>query len=212
MIPAPAMSNLIMLQTLDLSMNPLSTMSTRDLSSLPQLTNVTVTRCPVLTSVQPGVFSDNNVIQHLNISNNPQLSSWSPDFLHGSNSLIELDISDNNLSTVILPKLPSLQQIKLENNPWLCDCKLIQMQLKLLQLKLRNSPLCHRPRGVSDQVLTQVKLVPCDSHTSEEYSEENLSEQHYFIYLLISASCLSIIGLVFILSRRKLCLIISQLR
>merc|ERR1711976_989315 len=66
------------------------------------------------------------------------------------------------------------------------------------------------------ELVTRVRLEPCDSSISRglgmQEPEEGERGQMFYLCLFTSLTCLSIIGLVLIFTRRKLAQIISQLR
>ena len=68
--PGPALAPLRSLQQLDLSSTQLQQLGAGELQ-LPQLGRLTVTGCPQLARLGPGVFLDTPRLQHLNISHNP---------------------------------------------------------------------------------------------------------------------------------------------
>ena len=62
--------------------------------------------------------------------------------------------------------------------------------------------------------VTRLRMEPCELGQSEGrgHGEAGAGDQLFYLSLLISLSCLSIIGLVLLFTRRKLAQIISQLR
>ena len=150
----------------------------------------------------------------MNISHNPKLSSWHQDTLEELQYLSELDIQSNNLKTVLIPFLPSLQRLHVNDNPWSCDCRLMELQNILHQLPSTSRASCHLPRHLSDKLITDIIIHPCDSHNSQEFSDEthDLGNQTYYFYLLISIACLSIVLLILLINRRRLTDTIAEFR
>ena len=72
------------------------------------------------------------------------------------------------------------------------------------------------PRSRRGELVTRVRLELCDPSISRGLgmleTEEGERGQMFYLCLFTSLTCLSIIGLVLIFTRRKLAQIISQLR
>ena len=68
--PGPALAPLRSLQQLDLSSTQVAQLGAGELQ-LPQLARLAVTGCPQLARLEPGLFRDTPLLQHLNISHNP---------------------------------------------------------------------------------------------------------------------------------------------
>ena len=202
------------LQMLDLSRTLIPKLEAEDLKEMVLMTNLTIAHCSKLASIESGAFSNMSLLICLNVSHNPELSAWDPDTLDDLQYLSDLDIHANNLKTVLIPFLPSLQRINVANNPWICDCRLMEMQNMLQQLPSTSMASCHLPRHLSDKLITDVIIHPCDSHSSQEFSDEthDLENQYHYFYLFISIACLSIVLLILIINRRRLTDTITEYR
>ena len=134
-----------------------------------------------------------------------------PGSLSGQHQLSVLDLSQTRLASLSLPGLASLASLLVEDNPWACDCRLVSLQSLLRSLNPASGAECESPRSRRGELVTRVRLEPCDPSLSQlEAGEEE--GQMFYLCLFISLTCLSIIGLILIFTRRKLAQIISQLR
>ena len=134
-----------------------------------------------------------------------------PGSLSGQDQLSVLDLSRTRLSSLSLPGLASLASLLVEDNPWACDCRLVSLQSLLRSLNPASGALCESPGSRRGELVTRVRLEPCDPSLSQLEAEEE-EGQMFYLCLFISLTCLSIIGLILIFTRRKLAQIISQLR
>ncbi|CAL8383414.1 unnamed protein product [Boreogadus saida] len=78
-----------------------------------------------LTEIPEGTFGESRSLIKLRLGNNPHLSAVSEDAFLGLTSLRELELERNALSTLragALSQLPSLRLVRLEGNPWVCNC------------------------------------------------------------------------------------------
>ena len=187
------------LQYLDLSQTLISSLMPGDLQSMVDLKNLTMTYCKQLTSIQQSSLPTSVI--NLNISSNPQLSDIHPEALVSLKNLQFFDISSNNLFSLSVPQ--NVQLLRLENNPWKCDCRLTQ-----LQNKLRNQSFdaeCYSPDELSGQYISKVTLHSCDTETEQLSSKKAKpkDEDNTFIFSLVSVAVLSILILIILsLSKR----------
>ena len=141
------------------------------------------------------------------------LSIIAPGSLSDLRQLSVLDLSQSSLTSLSLPGLASLTSLLVEDNPWACDCRLVSLQSLLLRLNPASEAVCESPRSRRGELVTRVRLEPCDPSLSQLEAEEEEEEgQMFYLCLFISLTCLSIFGLILIFTRRKLAQIISQLR
>ena len=92
----------------------------------------------------------------------------------------------------------------------------MSLQALLVRVSPASRAECESPRSWRGELVTRVRLEPCDPSISRGLGmlepEEGERGQMFYLCLFISLTCLSIIGLVLIFTRRKLAQIISQLR
>ena len=89
-----------------------------------------------LTEIPSGTFRDSRSLIKLRLGNNPYLSMVSMDAFLGLTSLRELELDRNALSGLdveVLSQLPSLRVLRLEGNPWVCNCNFAKLFLWLLE-------------------------------------------------------------------------------
>ncbi|XP_028848330.1 leucine-rich repeat-containing protein 38 [Denticeps clupeoides] len=78
-----------------------------------------------LTEIASGTFGESRSLIKLRLGNNPHLSTVGRDAFLGLTSLRELELERNALSGLdvgVLSQLPSLRTLRLEGNPWVCNC------------------------------------------------------------------------------------------
>ena len=79
-----------------------------------------------LTVVGPHHLAGLQHLLSLQLSHNPSLTSIQPGGLASLASLEQLNIAGGNLTTLsLLP--PSVQAVRAERNPWLCDCNIAEL-------------------------------------------------------------------------------------
>lgn len=78
-----------------------------------------------LTEIHSGTFGESRSLIKLRLGNNPYLSMVGTDAFIGLTSLRELELERNGLTELdvrVLEPLPSLRILRLDGNPWLCNC------------------------------------------------------------------------------------------
>lgn len=89
-----------------------------------------------LTEIQSGTFGESRSLIKLRLGNNPNLSVVSKDAFQGLTSLRELELEQNGLSGLdvgVLGQLPSLRVVRLEGNPWECNCNFAKLFAWLME-------------------------------------------------------------------------------
>ncbi|XP_028664226.1 leucine-rich repeat-containing protein 38-like [Erpetoichthys calabaricus] len=81
--------------------------------------------CNNLTEIPAGTFGGSHSLIKLRLGSNPYLSMVSKDAFSGLTALRELELERNalyGLQVAAVSQLPSLRVLKLEGNPWVCNC------------------------------------------------------------------------------------------
>jgi len=209
-VPGEALLEVGGLLHLDLSHNNFTVLPSHALAGLPRLESLAVSHCPLLQRVETGVFSPD--LSSLDLSHNPRLSSLQSDSLVGLARLQRLLIQGNNLSSAVVP--PSLQSLRAENNPWLCDCDLLQLQRSLARLSNLSPAVCHLPAKYRGQDVLQVSLQHCRQgrHSGRHREQEEERSNYLYFYCIVSAGCCTILLLVLIFSRKHLIRAVTKSR
>ncbi|XP_072887885.1 leucine-rich repeat-containing protein 38-like [Hemitrygon akajei] len=117
---------------LDLSNNSLSTISKGTFSTT-KLIYLDL-RYNNFSQLSPGAFSSARRLIRLRLGNNPNLEKVDKEAFQSLNVLQVLELNDNALeilSVTALSSLPSLRTLRLEGNPWLCNCTFAHLFLWL---------------------------------------------------------------------------------
>lgn len=102
-----------------------------------------------LTEIPSGTFGQSRSLIKLRLGNNPYLSMVNEDAFLGLTSLRELELERNALSGLqvgALSQLPSLRVVRLEGNPWVCNCNFANLfgWLEENSQKLPNGKCLHQ--------------------------------------------------------------------
>ncbi|KAK6307884.1 leucine-rich repeat-containing protein 38-like [Coregonus clupeaformis] len=89
-----------------------------------------------LTEIQSETFGESRSLIKLRLGNNPYLSQVEEDAFLGLTSLRELELERNGLQGLdvgVLEPLTSLRVLRLEGNPWVCNCHFAKLFVWLME-------------------------------------------------------------------------------
>ncbi|KAF5308821.1 hypothetical protein FQR65_LT00521 [Abscondita terminalis] len=143
---------------LDLSGNLLVSVPTEAFLECPSLMKLTLNSNPIKT-VRTAAF---NHLSYLNtlILSECEISYVEDGAFDSLNSLERLHLDGNKLTSIkgnrILPH--SLRGIELQNNPWECDCHIVDLHTWLMDINLPNSmsPTCQGPSRLSGRAIRSI--------------------------------------------------------
>lgn len=125
-----------------------------------------------LTEIPKGTFGESRSLIKLRLGNNPYLSMVNEEAFMGLTSLRELELERNALSTLqvgALSQLPSLRVVRLEGNPWICNCNFANLFTWLMENshKLPNGRFCPRAGPKNSLSKQHLKHFHSESATRE---------------------------------------------
>ncbi|KAI5093348.1 leucine-rich repeat-containing protein 38-like isoform X1 [Silurus meridionalis] len=157
-----------------------------------------------LTEIAKGTFGESRSLIKLRLGNNPHLSMVNEDAFRGLTSLRELELERNALSSLqvgALSQLPSLRVVRLEGNPWVCNCNFANLFAWLVE----NS---HKlPNGIDSMecsLPTDGRRVPLSQLSQDSFREcqitLTLTDFLIIIFSGISVSVAAIMASFFLAS------------
>ncbi|XP_055544344.1 carboxypeptidase N subunit 2-like isoform X2 [Wyeomyia smithii] len=122
--------------------NPIQMLNDESFFDLDKLTHLNISGMTQLKDIDIGTFSGLKSLEVLTCSNNPMLSEFDLSDLKGLMRLRQLDLSNCGLQHLSLDEtipehddssdiahievFPKLRSVRLESNPWHCDCQLYE--------------------------------------------------------------------------------------
>lgn len=129
------------LKSLYVGVNPIEELTEQSFLGLTNLVHLNISFMPKLLEVKEHTFSQLKHLEMLISSDNPRMAKFDVESLRWLKSLRELHLSNCSLETLnIAAKVddeneevdfPKLRLLKLEHNPWHCDCRLLRTLLEL---------------------------------------------------------------------------------
>nr|XP_029733217.1 platelet glycoprotein V-like isoform X1 [Aedes albopictus] len=123
--------------------NPIQRLDEESFFDLDHLTQLNISGMSLLDDVDTGTFSGLKSLEVLSCTNNPKLVEFDMSDLKGLIRLRQLDIShcaiehlrldepipvqDETSDIAFIETFPKLRSVKLEGNPWHCDCELYEI-------------------------------------------------------------------------------------
>ncbi|XP_062546499.1 platelet glycoprotein V isoform X2 [Armigeres subalbatus] len=127
------------LMALYIGENPIQRLDDESFSDLDHLTQLNISGMPLLDDIDTGTFAELKSLEVLSCSHNPKLDKFDMSDLKGLIRLRQLDISYCVIEHLLLDEpipvqdkssdidtFPKLRSVKLEGNPWHCDCELYE--------------------------------------------------------------------------------------
>ncbi|RWS31621.1 Leucine-rich repeat neuronal protein 2-like protein [Leptotrombidium deliense] len=126
-IPKDSLNDVSSLQVLQIGQNPFEKINSKAFSSLKSLKSLDVSRCSLLTRIDPFAFVNIDQLQRLELSYNPNLKFLDADVFNFLTNLRYLSLRGNALSTLD-PKFESIGNqvdiLDVRDNPFICNCSL----------------------------------------------------------------------------------------
>lgn len=144
---------------LDLSGNLLVSVPTEAFMDCPSLMKLTFNSNPIRT-LRKAAFNHLSFLNTLALSE-CEISHVEEGAFQGLHSLERLHLDGNKLTTLqgnqLLPQ--SLRGVELQNNPWECDCHIVDLHKWLLDINLPNAvaPICRSPARLAAR---EIRIVP----------------------------------------------------
>lgn len=164
------------LQLLDLSENAFSNLTS--VPAMKSLTTLVVSHCNNLTEVAKGALSQLPALKHLLLHSNRKLNSIHPAALvsppvppaetHTWPPIESLDLHDNSLGYLessLVARWETVTELRLDGNPWVCDCDNQWLIGTLLPTVERTNPkfglglLCAEPVEMRGQSLRHLRAI-----------------------------------------------------
>ncbi|XP_072512419.1 leucine-rich repeat-containing protein 38 [Salminus brasiliensis] len=150
-----------------------------------------------LTEIPTGTFGESRSLIKLRLGNNPHLRMVGKGAFLGLTSLRELELERNALSSLeveVLSQLPSLRVIRLEGNPWVCNCHFAKL---FLWLKENRHKLKYGLDDMECSVSMDREQVPLSKLSEDSFREclGMLTLKDYLI-VIFSGICISVAAII----------------
>ncbi|KAL7837843.1 hypothetical protein SRHO_G00275540 [Serrasalmus rhombeus] len=157
-----------------------------------------------LTEIPKGAFGESRSLIKLRLGNNPYLSMVNEDAFRGLTSLRELELERNALSGLqvgALSQLPSLRVVRLEGNPWVCNCTFANLFTWLIE---NSHKLPHGIESMECSLPMDGRRVPLSQLSQDSFREcqvtLTLTDFLIIIFSGISVSVAAIMASFFLAS------------
>ncbi|KAG7519481.1 leucine-rich repeat-containing protein 38-like [Solea senegalensis] len=150
-----------------------------------------------LTDIPSGTFGESRSLIKLRMGNNPYLTVVGKDAFMGLTSLRELDLERNGFTELdvrVLEPLSSLQMLRLEGNPWLCNCHFAKLFVWLTE---NSHKLPSGMEGIECALPLLGRRIPLSLLSEDSFRQchGNLTLMDYLI-VIFSGICVSVAAIV----------------
>uniref|UniRef100_A0A5S6R1E9 LRRCT domain-containing protein n=1 Tax=Trichuris muris TaxID=70415 RepID=A0A5S6R1E9_TRIMR len=205
-IPTLSFQPLSDLSLLTISDNPFDELSTSCFEGLSRLTQLVITKCPHLRTVNLNAFSGLFDLETLILAENPALSQFHPLAFETDAPLAlkQVYLFGNNLTRLPKGLLPwsQLAELDLRGNPWQCDCQMLWIGSVLRRVYANvqgTQPDC---TCAGPQPLAGVALV---SLQQDAYNCSSTANLPMIVSLLLTAVFMLLTVVLLLLMRHRRC-------
>ncbi|XP_004086433.1 leucine-rich repeat-containing protein 38-like [Oryzias latipes] len=182
---------------LDLRNNSLSQLEPGTLSTASRLVFLDL-GCNNLTEITSGTFEESRSLIKLRLGNNPYLNMVGRNAFMGLTSLRELELQQNAFTVLdvgVLELLPSLRVLRLEGNPWLCNCQFAKL---FVWMKENQHKLPSGIEGIECSLPMDGRRIPLNLLSEDSFKDCSgvltLTDYLIVIFSGISASVAAIVA------------------
>jgi len=153
---------LTQLRRLDLSGNPIVTITSNAFRHNSHLHNLAFHNMPNLSYVEDCAFCSLHELRTLEIVNCTSFNDFDPEAFGRDNMYFKnietIDLANNSLTILEDDMLAwvNISVIRLGNNPWVCDCNAIWMINPALKYDKAEVPVCDSPVGLKGKKITEL--------------------------------------------------------
>ncbi|CAH1779747.1 unnamed protein product [Owenia fusiformis] len=202
---ADGLGQLTSLETLHLNRNHIASLGASRLLYLISLTTIHA-HTNYVNKIGPKAFDGLAQLKTLNLGNNQVLEISKEAFQVCRSTIKEVHLQNNNLFSLHEDTLPweDLTTLKLDGNPWACECDLTWLMTGNTNMKYGNLT-CDAPAELKGTPLDKVDQKALDCPEPEPSPKSGLSKTHLILAIAIPAGVvlLIIIVVVIICCRRK---------
>lgn len=204
-VPTTALNHLTRLEELMLGQNSFETISSSAFDGLTNLRHLDISGSLKLHIIETDAFAANPNMDTLSIISNKALSEIQVGAFSGLPHLKNINLRDNALTTIPenLVKWDELATFDLSDNPIVCDCNILWLQLLLntqntSQTSIDNV-LCTAPDNVREQALRGLSPAAIGCMSDDAQKQAMLG-----ILLITSVAIITILLLLLFRCRRRL--------
>lgn len=182
------------LEVLDMSYNPMTSLH-EPFKHGHNIRKLHASHLYNLSHLSKAVFTDLDSVEEVLMNNCPALETVESDALWPLKAVRKLDLRFNNFTTLpsgLFDPLVQMERVRLNGNPWFCDCRLHWLLLWLrdnmrAHLLSPSNTLCAKPSNLTDiTVLDAVdKHMVCRKATVIEHT----TEAHFRLFTSAVLSC-----------------------
>ncbi|XP_019623575.1 PREDICTED: leucine-rich repeat-containing protein 15-like [Branchiostoma belcheri] len=157
-IQAGTFNSTSQLRTLHLSNNKLTVLRTDMFTGLGNLVRLYL-HSNNINDIQDHTFNPTPQLKFLNLNNN-HIQVFPFEDLLNIQTIVTLHLDKNQMTTlpsVAYDILSSISNVKIDNNPWQCDCRMVDFRLKMTgTYPFENQTICSQPDHLRGQKLIDV--------------------------------------------------------